>query len=980
MKRSSSALIVALALYTLDGRDTLRAQQPVDPILPQVLLDTNAFPPLTGTSRFVAQGGDLQAALNAAQPGDEVTIEAGRIPFVGTYTLPVQCRTGWIVIRTSNIGGLPIPGVRVNPTAHAAAMPQILAGANNQPAIQTATAQPPNYCVSQYYWLVGLEVGYAPGVTSDGDLVSLGNPSSPEDTPAHLPQFIVIDRSYLHGTDRLNNKRGVDANARSVAVINSHLSNFKHASLQAQAFASWNGPGPFKVVNNYLEGAAENVLIGGSDSSIANMVASDLVFTQNTMKKPLSWKLNDPTYQPPEPPLTGPWLVANLFELKNAQRVWIDGNDFEYSWHGIQQYAITLTPANQYGRNPWSTVRDITFTNNYVRHAAGGVSLLGQGADAESQITTRVTIQNNVFDDISTAWTDGQPTTPASGWPVLVTNAAPAAGQAWMHGGAPDYSTFDHNTMISLSGNPPDANRGADEFISVGNEYPRNPADQIVPNFTFTNNFVPHGLWGVAGQNDSPDGTGPSGGTFAHYFGSTVAFANNGVQGTQDGTPTGPSWSTNYPPGLPGQVVNNLFPRTWADVQFVNFRGGIDGDYHLAPTSPYLTSGTGGTPIGANVDTVNAHQTFGTGHTFPWTSFDVGRVGRLGSATVTSGVLSVQGAGANIWDTADSFQFVTQPLSGDGCITARVNSVQNTNPFAKAGVMMRDGLGAGAAHVILDIRPTGEVEFMQRATAGGITTFLRTASAPPPYWIRLARSGSFITASISTNGAAWTQVGQQTTAFSTSPTIAVGLAVTSADPTQLNTSMFQNVSVLPTAWIDHDIGNVGLPGSATHDGGTFAMLGAGADIWGNADAFHFVHRTLRGDGQIAARVLSQQKLPENWFSKVGVMIRDGDGLDPGARHVVLDIRPTGDVEFMQRASTGGATTFLRTATAPLPSWVRLRRTGATVTADISADGVTWMAVGSTPVTMTAAVEVGLIVTSADVSQRSMVTLADVRVP
>src|SRR5205823_2982224 len=98
----------------------------------------------------------------------------------------------------------------------------------------------------------------------------------------------------------------------------------------------------------------------------------------------------------------------------------------------------------------------------------------------------------------------------------------------------------------------------------------------------------------------------------------------------------------------------------------------------------------------------------------PWVDQDVGATGLAGSAAYTNGTFTVKGAGANIWGTADAFHFVDQPISGDAQIVARVTSIQNTSTFAKAGVMLRATTAAGSAHVILDVKPGGGIEFMTR--------------------------------------------------------------------------------------------------------------------------------------------------------------------------------------------------------------------------------------------------------------------------
>src|SRR5262245_66546840 len=102
---------------------------------------------------------------------------------------------------------------------------------------------------------------------------------------------------------------------------------------------------------------------------------------------------------------------------------------------------------------------------------------------------------------------------------------------------------------------------------------------------------------------------------------------------------------------------------------------------------------------------------------------------------------------------------------------------------------------------------------------------------------------------------------------------------------------------LPSGWSAADVGDVGQPGHATESGGQFTITGAGADIWSTSDAFQFAYRQLSGATDIEAIFvrLRSQTATES-FAKAGVMIRQA--LDPSAPHVVLDVRPTGEVEFM----------------------------------------------------------------------------------
>src|SRR5258706_4559944 len=130
----------------------------------------------------------------------------------------------------------------------------------------------------------------------------------------------------------------------------------------------------------------------------------------------------------------------------------------------------------------------------------------------------------------------------------------------------------------------------------------------------------------------------------------------------------------------------------------------------------------------------------------PWTYADVGSVGIAGSANSSNGVLTINAAGADIWGPADSFGFLYQPFVGDGWAVVRVLSLQNTNTFAKAGVMLRESLDPGSPEVIVDVRPTGDIEFMARPDAGAPTGFIAGASSGFPSWIELFRNGSTVTA------------------------------------------------------------------------------------------------------------------------------------------------------------------------------------------------------------------------------------------
>ena len=213
-----------------------------------------------------------------------------------------------------------------------------------------------------------------------------------------LSNNITFDRCYVHGTPTGTIKRGIALNGQYVAVVDSYISDCHSQDQDAQAIGSWTGWGPFKIVNNYLEGTGENYLTGGSDTYIQDCIMSDIEFSYNHCKKPLSWLPGHPSYAGID------WSVKNLFELKNAQRVLVNGNIFENNWVDSQSgYAILLTPRNSDGGNPWTVVQDVTITNNILRHSAAGFNTLGDDYVYPSAQTKRILIKDNIVEDINGA-------------------------------------------------------------------------------------------------------------------------------------------------------------------------------------------------------------------------------------------------------------------------------------------------------------------------------------------------------------------------------------------------------------------------------------------------------------------------------------------------------------------------------------------------------------------------------------------------
>jgi hypothetical protein len=181
----------------------------------------------------------------------------------------------------------------------------------------------------------------------------------------------------------------------------------------------------------------------------------------------------------------------------------------------------------------------------------------------------------------------------------------------------------------------------------------------------------------------------------------------------------------------------------------------------------------------------------------PWSSADIGSVGATGMAYDPGGTFTVKGSGDDIWGTGDSFRYVYQTFTGNGIITAQVTGVQNTDAWAKAGVMIRNSTGAGVEYAFMAITPGNGVALQDRTASGASAAQVtNTTGLTTPYWVRLIRTGSTITGYISTDGVNWSSQGSVTIS-SLGSTVDFGLAVSAHNNSALCTATFTHVTLAP---------------------------------------------------------------------------------------------------------------------------------------------------------------------------------------
>ncbi|MDD5140407.1 MAG: PQQ-dependent sugar dehydrogenase [Verrucomicrobiales bacterium] len=178
-----------------------------------------------------------------------------------------------------------------------------------------------------------------------------------------------------------------------------------------------------------------------------------------------------------------------------------------------------------------------------------------------------------------------------------------------------------------------------------------------------------------------------------------------------------------------------------------------------------------------------------------WQDADIGDVGLPGETTFLNGNFHLLASGSDIWESADAFRFAYKPLAGDGQIIARVQSFQYTDPWAKAGVMLRENISAGAKYAFVGFTGLGGSVFQSRAATDNLTTSTDGPAVKVPHWLKLTRSGNIFIGYVSADGTNWVSTGS--VRIPMNKNLLAGFAVTAHNNSVLNSTLFDNVSVAP---------------------------------------------------------------------------------------------------------------------------------------------------------------------------------------
>ncbi|MBA3578942.1 MAG: hypothetical protein H0W42_03055 [Gemmatimonadaceae bacterium] len=326
--------------------------------------NTLAEPVSAGNTIIVLGGAGsasaFQNALNAAQPGDTIRLEAGQT-FTGNFIMPDKATgsTQEILITTTNPLTAPSATERMNPTvAQTFNLPK-LQSPNNQGALQAALYTH-HWRIKHLEFLHGL--GGTPG---GGQAVSLGSGGTDQNTLEKVPHHLVLEGCYIHGSTTFGLKRGVGFNCAYGTVIRCHIDECWYPGADSQTILGWNGPGPFLIEDNYLVAGSENIMFGGADPAITNLVPADITIIGNHMTKPWEW-LGQSNKQ-----------VKNVLEFKTGRRILVQYNLIERCWVAAQSGSgLNWKSVNQDGSHTLSRVEELLFRDNVIRDMSQAFSWL----------------------------------------------------------------------------------------------------------------------------------------------------------------------------------------------------------------------------------------------------------------------------------------------------------------------------------------------------------------------------------------------------------------------------------------------------------------------------------------------------------------------------------------------------------------------------------------------------------------------------
>ena len=488
------------------------AAQGAKPELPRVYLETKY--PTVSRKVPVAAGSNLQAALNAARSGDELVLAAGA-SYVGNFRW-TRCLPGYVTV-TGPDG--PAEGVRVTPTTAAASRyPRLIS-----PTIEPVILARKGACRLRLSRLEITATAQSATASHNEGLVRLGDG---DNTLESQPSEITLDRVWVHGSPTTSTKNGAVFNGRSLAMIDSWIDQVRWKGIESHCVVAWTGAGPMKLVNNHFDCASIGVLLGGAARGIAGAAPSDVEVRGNHFVKDTAYK---------------GYVAKNLFEVKDARRVLLEGNVIEHSWFEAQSaMAINLQSLTD-EKNGAVQATDITVRWNRISQAGQCITMSARGYNGVASPMAKVLVEQNLCTEIGVD---------SMNRVLLLT----ADLQGVM---------LRHNTFMRLA----TPRKGSVTYVQKGSGPPASRVD-------FVDNLIGPGL-----DYGCIFGEGKSGTDALAKYAQQWSFVGNGC------------WDSH--PGAAAYPAGNSFVATQADVRF-------NADWSLGPQSPFKGKASDGKDPGVD--------------------------------------------------------------------------------------------------------------------------------------------------------------------------------------------------------------------------------------------------------------------------------------------------------------------------------------------------------------------------------------------
>lgn len=483
-----------------------------------------------------ATAGALTSALAALSGVDNPIIEltVGNT-YAGAFHIPAKVWTGTLVLRSGALAGIPVginggSATRVGP-GHAASMAQLTTTGGTAALHLNGGAQD--------VWIEGVEVY----TSHDAHGILAGTTTNGATTAALVPQRTAFVHCYSHlnpATSPAQNVRGLYNETQDTLAADNYISGWRCTGSDPGAYLALGyGEGRQDIVNNYLEGAGENVLFGGGDTLFGGVEVwhKDIFFANNHVYTPSAWK--------------GAWTKKNLFEIKKGERFTVVGNIFDGCWvSGQTGEAWAIKNANQSGANVLQMSQDHTFRYNIVRNAGSLVQLVTSGDVGVTTGLHRVEIRDTLAYDLNSPTYNGND--------PLFCLFAPGA-----HCSVPSYDwSLTHNTLSAV--NSP--NKAMETDSASG------PIRPYIDRLTIRDNIYPRGTYGVIGTG-SGEGTAAMTSRWTNYN-----YDHNVMHGSG-----APAKAGSYPAG-------NFFESNETAVNYTDVAG---DNYRIVAATAYAHGGAG---------------------------------------------------------------------------------------------------------------------------------------------------------------------------------------------------------------------------------------------------------------------------------------------------------------------------------------------------------------------------------------------------